>query len=143
MRRRLHLAPIFARKLAPAAEVFLQEAQRGTADAVAQNIDIIDSYGIKYAIILAGDHIYKMDYELMLQQHVNSGADVTIGCLVVPRMEATGFGVMAVDGQGLVVAFDEKPERPEPVPGRPEWSAITYMPPGLSAAFAARRPRSE
>ena len=69
----------------------------GTADAVYQNIDIIESYAPRYMVILAGDHIYKMDYELMLQQHVNSGADVTIGCLEVPRMEATGFGVMAVD----------------------------------------------
>ena len=69
----------------------------GTADAVYQNLDIIMSYGPKYMVILAGDHIYKMDYELMLQQHVDSGADVTIGCLEVPRMEATGFGVMHVD----------------------------------------------
>ena len=72
----------------------------GTADAVYQNLDIILSYGPQYMVILAGDHIYKMDYELMLQQHVDSGADVTIGCLEVPRMEATGFGVMAVDEQG-------------------------------------------
>src|SRR5882672_10690510 len=65
----------------------------GTADAVFQNTDIIRSYGPKHMVVLAGDHIYKMDYELMLQQHVNSGADVTVGCLEVPRMEATGFGV--------------------------------------------------
>ena len=65
----------------------------GTADAVTQNIDIVDSYGIKYVVVLAGDHIYKMDYEIMLQQHVDSGADVTIGCLTVPRMEAVAFGV--------------------------------------------------
>jgi glucose-1-phosphate adenylyltransferase len=69
----------------------------GTADAVYQNIDIIEDYNVEYMVILAGDHIYKMDYELMLQQHVDSGADVTIGCLEVPRMEATGFGVMHVD----------------------------------------------
>ena len=71
----------------------------GTADAVFQNIDIIESYGPSYMVILAGDHIYKMDYELMLQQHVDTGADVTIGCLEVPRMEATGFGVMHVDDE--------------------------------------------
>ena len=69
----------------------------GTADAVYQNIDIIESYGPEFMVILAGDHIYKMDYELMLRQHVDSGADVTVGCLEVPRMEATGFGVMHVD----------------------------------------------
>src|ERR1700760_4750872 len=69
----------------------------GTADAVYQNIDIIRSHHPQYMVILAGDHIYKMDYELMLQQHVHSRADVTVGCIEVPRSEATGFGVMAVD----------------------------------------------
>ena len=63
---------------------------------MAQNIDIIDSYDIDYIVVLAGDHIYKMDYEIMLQQHVATDADVTIGCLTVPRMEATAFGVMHV-----------------------------------------------
>jgi len=61
----------------------------GTADAVTQNIDIIDSYGIEYILILAGDHIYKMDYEVMLAEHVESNADVTVGCLTVPRAEAS------------------------------------------------------
>lgn len=70
---------------------------KGTADAVYQNIDIIEPYAPEYMVILAGDHIYKMDYEYMLQQHVDPGADVTIGCLEVPRMEATGFGVMHVN----------------------------------------------
>ena len=63
----------------------------GTADAVYQNLDIIDVHNVEYMIILAGDHVYKMDYEKMLQQHVEQGADVTIGCLEVPRMEATGL----------------------------------------------------
>jgi glucose-1-phosphate adenylyltransferase len=71
-------------------------------------------------VILAGDHIYKMDYELMLQQHVNSGADVTIGCLEVPRMEATGFGVMAVDEHDRITAFVEKPKDPPAIPGNPD-----------------------
>jgi glucose-1-phosphate adenylyltransferase len=92
----------------------------GTADAVYQNIDIIQSYMPKYMVILAGDHIYKMDYELMLQQHVSSGADVTVGCLVVPRMEATGFGVMAVDKASTITAFVEKPADPPGIPGDPE-----------------------
>ena len=70
--------------------------------------------------MLAGDHIYKMDYELMLQQHVNSGADVTIGCLEVPRMEATGFGVMAVDTKDRITAFVEKPKDPPGIPGQPD-----------------------
>jgi len=92
----------------------------GTADAVFQNIDIIQSHAPKYMVILAGDHIYKMDYELMLQQHVNSGADVTVGCLVVPRMEATGFGVMAVDKKDNITAFVEKPKDPPGIPGDPK-----------------------
>jgi glucose-1-phosphate adenylyltransferase len=94
----------------------------GTADAVYQNIDIIESYGPKYMVILAGDHIYKMDYELMLRQHVNSGADVTIGCLVVPQREASGFGVMAVDEQDIITDFVEKPINPPEIPGKPGWS---------------------
>ncbi|GAA0758748.1 glucose-1-phosphate adenylyltransferase [Erythrobacter ramosus] len=89
----------------------------GTADAVYQNIDIIAAHAPKYMVILAGDHIYKMDYELMLQQHVNSGANVTVGCLVVPRMEATGFGVMHVDGADNITAFIEKPKDPPGIPG--------------------------
>nr|WP_283258265.1 glucose-1-phosphate adenylyltransferase [Pseudomonas sp. GX19020] len=90
---------------------------RGTADAVAQNIDIIDSYNVRYVVILAGDHIYKMDYEIMLQQHVDTGADVTIGCLTVPRAEASAFGVMAVDGQMRITDFLEKPADPPGIPG--------------------------
>jgi glucose-1-phosphate adenylyltransferase len=89
----------------------------GTADAVYQNIDIIEPHKVEYMVILAGDHIYKMDYELMLRQHVNSGADVTIGCLEVPRMEATGFGVMHVDAKDVIIDFIEKPEDPPGIPG--------------------------
>jgi glucose-1-phosphate adenylyltransferase len=92
----------------------------GTADAVYQNLDIIESYGPRYMVILAGDHIYKMDYELMLQQHVESGAEVTIGCLEVPRMEATGFGVMAVDAQDRITSFLEKPKDPPGMPDKPD-----------------------
>ncbi len=98
----------------------------GTADAVFQNIDIIESYAPKYMVILAGDHIYKMDYELMLRQHVNSGADVTVGCLVVPRAEASGFGVMAVDKNDTITAFVEKPKDPPGIPGDPE-NALASM----------------
>jgi glucose-1-phosphate adenylyltransferase len=92
----------------------------GTADAVFQNIDIIESYAPEFMVILAGDHIYKMDYELMLRQHVESRADVTVGCLEVPRMEATGFGVMHVDKDDNITAFVEKPVDPPGIPGSPE-----------------------
>lgn len=91
----------------------------GTADAVAQNIDIVDSYNVKYVIILAGDHVYKMDYEIMLAQHVETGADVTIGCLTVPRAEASAFGVMAVDAHMRITSFLEKPKDPPSIPGDP------------------------
>ncbi|HRM73702.1 MAG TPA: glucose-1-phosphate adenylyltransferase [Paracoccus sp. (in: a-proteobacteria)] len=101
---------------------------RGTADAVAQNIDIIDSYRIEYVLILAGDHIYKMDYELMLRQHVDSGADVTIGCLTVPRAEASAFGVMAVDATDRITSFLEKPADP---PGTPEDPNVTLASMGI------------
>jgi glucose-1-phosphate adenylyltransferase len=94
----------------------------GTADAVYQNADIIESYAPEYMVILAGDHIYKMDYEQMLQQHVDSGADVTIGCLEVPRMEATGFGVMHVDASDRIIDFVEKPADPPGIPGNPDFA---------------------
>jgi len=91
----------------------------GTADAVHQNADIISDYRPKYIVVLAGDHIYKMDYELMLRQHVDQGADVTVGCLEVPKMEATGFGVMHVDEKDRIVGFVEKPKDPPTIPGNP------------------------
>ncbi len=92
----------------------------GTADAVFQNIDIIEGYAPRYIVLLAGDHIYKMDYEPMLQQHAQLGADVTVGCIEVPRAEATGFGVMAVDEEDRIVSFLEKPADPPGIPGDPE-----------------------
>jgi glucose-1-phosphate adenylyltransferase len=92
----------------------------GTADAVYQNMDIIRSYRPEHIVVLAGDHIYKMDYEMMLQQHVNSGADVTIGCLEVPRTQATGFGVMHVDNEDRIVSFLEKPKDPPAMPDNPD-----------------------
>ena len=92
----------------------------GTADAVYQNIDIIDSLEPRYIVVLAGDHIYKMDYEKMLQQHVNSGADVTVGCIEVPRMEATGFGVMHIDDADRILSFLEKPADPPAMPNDPD-----------------------
>ena len=92
----------------------------GTADAVYQNIDIIESYEPEHIVLLAGDHVYKMDYEAMLQQHVEGRADVTVGCLEVPRMEATGFGVMAVDADDRITSFLEKPADPPGIPGSPD-----------------------
>ena len=94
----------------------------GTADAVYQNIDILEAHGTKYILVLAGDHVYKMDYEIMLKQHVESGADVTVGCLEMPRTESSGFGIMHVDDNGLIQSFLEKPADPPPMPGKPDKS---------------------
>jgi glucose-1-phosphate adenylyltransferase len=93
----------------------------GTADAVYQNLDIIKS-GVPpdFILVLAGDHIYKMDYSIMLDDHVRSGKGVTVGCLEVPREEATAFGVMAIDGQRNIVDFVEKPANPPAMPGQPD-----------------------
>ncbi|WP_342070474.1 glucose-1-phosphate adenylyltransferase [Yoonia algicola] len=93
---------------------------KGTADAVTQNIDIVDSYNVDYVIILAGDHIYKMDYEIMLRQHIERGADVTVGCLTVPRQEASAFGVMDTDADGRITSFLEKPADPPGMPDDPD-----------------------
>ena len=94
----------------------------GTADAVYQNIDIIRSYDPKYIVILAGDHIYKMDYEPMLKQHVEQNADVTIGCLEIPVAEASAFGIMHIDENNYLLSFVEKPKIPPTAPGRPDAS---------------------
>ena len=106
----------------PASQRTSEAWYQGTADAVFQNIDIIEGYAPKYMVILAGDHVYKMDYEAMLQDHVASGADVTVGCLEVPCAEATGFGVMAVDESDRITEFVEKPSTPPEIPGNPGMS---------------------
>ncbi|MCC7282978.1 MAG: glucose-1-phosphate adenylyltransferase [Acetobacteraceae bacterium] len=93
---------------------------QGTADAVFQNIDIIEDHAPRHVVILAGDHIYKQDYEPMLAQHVDSGADVTVGCIAVPRLGATGLGVMHVDASGRIIDFAEKPDNPRGIPDRPD-----------------------
>ncbi len=93
---------------------------RGTADAVFQNIDIIADHAPRHVVILAGDHVYKMDYEVMLQEHVRSGSEVTVACIAVPRTEATALGVMAVDSTGRIIDFVEKPADPPHMPGAPD-----------------------
>ena len=93
---------------------------RGTADAISQNIDILRAYGPEYILVLAGDHIYKQDYSLMLLDHVESGAKCTVGCIEVPRMEATALGVMHVDESRRITDFLEKPKDPPPIPGKPD-----------------------
>lgn len=92
----------------------------GTADALYQNLDIMRRHTPEYVMVLGGDHIYSMDYSKMLVEHANSGADVTIGCVEVPRMEATGFGVMSVDETLRITKFTEKPTDPDSMPGHPD-----------------------
>jgi glucose-1-phosphate adenylyltransferase len=92
---------------------------RGTADAVYQNFDIFRAADAEYFIVLAGDHVYKMDYSNMLQDHVDKGADCTVACIEVPLEEASGFGVIAVDDSMRIVDFLEKPKNPPEMAGRP------------------------
>ena len=93
---------------------------RGTGDAVFQNIDIIRDSDPEYILVLAGDHIYKMDYSIMLADHVEKGAQCSVACIEVPVKDATGFGVMAVDPSGRITNFVEKPANPPAMPGKPD-----------------------
>jgi len=92
----------------------------GTADAVFQNWEKIEAMNVERVLILAGDHVYKMDYRPMLEQHERSGADVTVGCVEVSIAEASQFGVMSIDNRNRIVRFAEKPSDPEPLPDRPD-----------------------
>ncbi|OIQ89250.1 glucose-1-phosphate adenylyltransferase [mine drainage metagenome] len=92
---------------------------KGTADAVFQNLDIIRDHAPDYVLILAGDHVYKMDYGKMLAEHIAKNAAITVACIEVPLEKATGFGVMGVNEEGIVTHFQEKPDHPEPIPDMP------------------------
>ncbi len=89
------------------------DVYRGTADAISQNIDFIDKYSPEYLLVLSGDHIYKMDYDKMLDYHKEMNADATIAVIEVPMKEASRFGIMNTDGNGRIVEFEEKPEHPK------------------------------
>ncbi|TCK18807.1 glucose-1-phosphate adenylyltransferase [Thiogranum longum] len=106
-------------ELLPAQQRIESSWYAGTADAIYQNLDIIRSHHPEYVLILAGDHIYKMDYGPMIAQHVENSADMTVGCLEVDLETATAFGVMTVDEEGRVLGFDEKPGQPTHLPGDP------------------------
>ena len=111
--------------LLPAQQRINEESwYRGTADAVCQNIDILSTHkpAPEYVVILAGDHVYKMNYAEMLADHVESGAECSVACIEVPRSEASGFGVMAVDESGRITAFVEKPADPPAMAGKPDRS---------------------
>lgn len=99
-----------------------QHWYRGTADAIFQNLDIIQTRSTKhdYVVVLAGDHVYKMDYSIMVKDHAEHGMGCTVGCIEVPRMEATAFGVMAIDEERRITGFLEKPADPPAMPGHPD-----------------------
>ena len=106
-------------ELLPAQQRIENDWYKGTADAVFQNMDIIRDYDPEHILILAGDHVYKMDYGEMLAYHSANGADMTVACFEVPQEEASAFGVMTVDAQGRVTDFHEKPQEPSAIPGKP------------------------
>src|SRR6476661_68720 len=106
-------------ELLPAQQSTNCDWYKGTADAVYQNIELLRDHDPRLILVLAGDHVYKMDYTRMLYEHVDRGADMTVGCVEVPLEEAAGqLGVMAVDRDWRVVGFEEKPQRPQSIPGR-------------------------
>ena len=107
-------------ELLPAQQRIETSWYEGTANAVLQNLDIIRSHNPEYVLILAGDHVYKMDYGTMLAAHVEQEADVTVGCIEVPLEDARAFGVMSVDDKLRITEFVEKPDNPKPMPGQPE-----------------------
>lgn len=106
--------------LLPAQQRIETSWYEGTADAVLQNLDIIRSHNPEYVLILAGDHVYKMDYGTMLAAHVESEADITVGCIEVPIEDASAFGVMSVDADMRIREFEEKPAQPRPMPDKPD-----------------------
>src|SRR5258708_589343 len=105
-------------ELLPAHQSETGDWYRGTADAVYQNLEALRRHEPRLVLVLAGDHIYKMDYTRMLYEHVDRGADMTVGCVEVSPGEASQFGVMQVDEEFRVVGFEEKPANPKRIPGR-------------------------
>jgi len=105
-------------ELLPAQQRVETSWYQGTADAVYQNLDILRNHDPSYVLVLAGDHIYKMDYGHMLAFHVDSVADMTVGCIEVPIEKAKAFGVIGVNKHGRIHSFTEKPQHPEPMPGK-------------------------
>ena len=111
--------------LLPAQQRIETSWYEGTADAVLQNLDIIRSHNPEYVLILAGDHVYKMDYGTMLAAHVESEADITVGCIEVPIEDASAFGVMSVDADMRIREFEEKPAQPRPMPDKPDRALVS------------------
>jgi glucose-1-phosphate adenylyltransferase len=122
-------------ELWPAQQRVKEDWYKGTADAVFQNLDIMRNIGAEYVLILAGDHIYKMDYGQMLAAHVKNKADLTIACINVPLQDAKAFGVIGVDNEDRVIEFQEKPDHPKALPDNPEQAFASMGIYVFSAAF--------
>ena len=107
-------------QIVPAQQQIGESWYKGTADSIYQNLDLVREHAPDQILILAGDHIYKMDYGPMIASHTENNADITVGVIRVPLHEATQFGVMTVDEKNLVTHFDEKPANPQSIPGNPD-----------------------
>lgn len=104
----------------PAQQRISSDWYRGTADAIYQNLNMIGDYGPKLVLILAGDHVYKMDYRKLMEHHLNNDADMTVACVTMPKSDSIHFGVVEVNKQNMVTGFQEKPEKPKTIPGSPD-----------------------
>jgi len=107
-------------QIVPAQQQVGESWYLGTADSIYQNLDLVREHAPDQVLILAGDHIYKMDYGPMIASHTENNADITVGVIRVPLHEATQFGVMTIDEENRVTHFDEKPANPQPIPGNPD-----------------------
>lgn len=127
----------------PAQQRLQDSWYQGTADAVYQNLDIINMSSPAFVLVLAGDHIYKMDYGVMLAEHVAARADVTVACIEVARSDAHAFGVVQMDADRRVLAFREKPSDPAPVPGRTDRALASMGVYAFNATFLYQRLRDD
>jgi len=107
-------------QIVPAQQQIDENWYKGTADCIYQNLNLVEEHSPEHILVLAGDHIYKMDYGPMIASHTENNADITVGVIRVPLHEATGFGVLTIDDEHRVTAFDEKPANPQPDPGNPD-----------------------
>src|SRR5687767_550490 len=129
--------------LLPAQQRVQDSWYQGTADAVFQNLDIINMSSPQFILVLAGDHVYKMDYGVMLAEHVAARADVTVACIEVARSDGQAFGIVQVDPDRRVIAFREKPADPDPIPDRPECSLASMGVYVFNATFLYQRLRDD
>lgn len=127
----------------PAQQRLQDSWYQGTADAVYQNLDIINMSSPAFILVLAGDHVYKMDYGVMLAEHVAARADITVACIEVARTDARAFGIVQIDPDKRVIAFREKPADPDPIPGQPDRSLASMGVYVFNATFLYQRLRED